>query len=329
MPHDALNRRLRYHRKRTGKRIAPTERDTTIFALLRRYRYLRSTFIHAFVGGCEKRLIERLGDLFHEGYLNRPPQQWQAFNARYAPAVYELDALGEAFLRERGEEEPAYAVDLVAKGRMGANRQFAHALMICDTLSSIELGVRQTRGVRFISWQEILARAPESTRAAPNPFAIPVSISYTFPHTGTTRTSTTTLIPDGLFGLAYAQPDSGRTLYRFFALEAERTNRVHCSNLEQTSWLRKVLAYREITAQRIYHSHLGLPNLMVLVVTPTDARIETMTKLIMDITEDRGSTQFLLRSIPVLGFKAPPPTPELFVSPWRRAGHPAFEIARA
>ena len=54
-----------------------------------------------------------------------------------------------------------------------------------------------------------------------------------------------------------------------------------------------------------------------------------MTKLIMDITEDRGSTQFLLRSIPVLGFKAPPPTPELFVSPWRRAGHPAFEIARA
>src|SRR5205823_14959611 len=43
---------------------------------------------------------------------------------------------------------------------------------------------------------------------------------------------------DGLFGLEYAQPD-GKKLFRFFALEAERTNRVYCSNLHQTSWLKK------------------------------------------------------------------------------------------
>src|ERR1700737_637418 len=115
MPFDALERRLRYHRKRTGKRITLSPRDREIFTLLYRYRYLRSTFIHAFVGGNEKRLIERLGDLFHEGYLNRPPQQWQAFNARYTPAVYELDVLGDAALRIRGEERTY--TDLVARGR--------------------------------------------------------------------------------------------------------------------------------------------------------------------------------------------------------------------
>ena len=41
MPLDSLNRRLRYHRKRAGKRITPTERDVEIFKLLHRHRYLR------------------------------------------------------------------------------------------------------------------------------------------------------------------------------------------------------------------------------------------------------------------------------------------------
>src|SRR5216684_8803878 len=117
MPFDSIDRRLRFHRKRTGKAIAPTERDVAIFRLLQRYRYLRSTFIHAFVGGNQKRLVERLGDLFHEGYLNRPFQQWQAFNARYTPAIYELDDLAERFLRDNGYEQEKLS-DLVARGRM-------------------------------------------------------------------------------------------------------------------------------------------------------------------------------------------------------------------
>ncbi len=43
--------------------------------------------------------IERLGDLYHEGgHIDRPRKQWQAINARYMPAVYEL---GEAHQAER------------------------------------------------------------------------------------------------------------------------------------------------------------------------------------------------------------------------------------
>ena len=65
-------------RTRTGKRIELTQRDIDIFKLLRQYRYLRSTYIHAFVGGAsETRFKERLGNLFHEGYLDRPSQQWE------------------------------------------------------------------------------------------------------------------------------------------------------------------------------------------------------------------------------------------------------------
>src|ERR1700743_3862316 len=83
-------RRSRMRRTRTGKRIELTARDVEIFKLLSRYRYLRSTYIHAFVGGAsETRFKERLGDLFHEGFLDRPEAQWEFADARCMPAVYE------------------------------------------------------------------------------------------------------------------------------------------------------------------------------------------------------------------------------------------------
>ena len=86
-------------RTSTGKRIELTERDLAIFALLERYRYLRSTFIHAFAGGAsETRFKERLGDLYHEGgYLDRPKAQWQFADARYMPVVYEATDKARAF----------------------------------------------------------------------------------------------------------------------------------------------------------------------------------------------------------------------------------------
>ena len=100
-------RRSRMSRKRTGKRIRLTERDLEVFRLLTRYRFLRSTHLHALAGGrSDKRFVERLGDLYHEGgYIDRPKQQWQAINARYMPAVYEL---GEAHQAERLFLEKGY-----------------------------------------------------------------------------------------------------------------------------------------------------------------------------------------------------------------------------
>ncbi|MEJ0042771.1 MAG: hypothetical protein WDM81_11445 [Rhizomicrobium sp.] len=86
-------------RTRKGKRIELTERDIAIFRLLSQYRYLRSTYIHAFVGGAsETRFKERLGDLFHEGYLDRPSQQWEFADARHMPAVHELGERGRRAL---------------------------------------------------------------------------------------------------------------------------------------------------------------------------------------------------------------------------------------
>src|SRR4051812_24758878 len=95
-------RRSRIHRQSARKAIVLSPRDVEIFKLLDRYRYLPSNFIHAFVGGNPIRFKQRIGDLFHEGFLNRPYRQWQAMNARYRPAICELDTKAREALIEHG-----------------------------------------------------------------------------------------------------------------------------------------------------------------------------------------------------------------------------------
>lgn len=312
-------------RESSGKRIELSPRDIEIFVLLARYRYLRSNFLFAFVGGRhETRFKERLGALYHDGrYINRPAEQWQFAHARYSPAIYELDQRGADIMKQYG----LAAGTSLRRAPVGESRQFSHALMICDTLASIELGVRAQGTARFIPPAEILRNAPDAARSAPQPFALPVRIAHTFARAGKTHTASFQLVPDAVFGVEYHHSD-GSKRYRFFALEAERSNRVNATNLAQTSYLKKALAYRHIAASRMHETQLGLPNLMVLTVTPTRARIETMKALLMDITGGKGSGMFLFQDIPVLGemFKAPPPFPQLFTTPWTRAGHADFWI---
>ena len=316
-------------RMSSGKRIELTERDIELFKLLNRYHFLRSNFLYAFLGGnSETRFKERLGHLYHDGrYINRPEQQWQFANCRYMPVVYELDDRGEQVLRERGLMQGDSP--LLKKGRMGAYRQFAHELMICDCMASIELGVRQSQNLRFISWQEIIAKAPESTRKLDNPFAIPVSILHTVPRTGAMQRADIKIVPDALFGLEYTQ--DGPKAFRFFVLEADRnTLPVARSDLQQTSYLRKILAYRQISAQSIHKSHLGLPNLLVLIVATNEAHMASIMSLVRELAHEGKSRLFLFKTMTSVGDfkKAPEPTAHVLTDPWQRVGYEAFRIDR-
>ena len=324
---EASKRRSRMRRVSAGKHIELTDRDVELFKLLNRYRYLRSDFLYAFLGAHSKtRFKERLGHLYHDGrHINRPAQQWQFANCRHMPLIYELDTKAEHVLREQGlvqSDSP-----LLHKGRTGASRHFAHDLMICDCIASIELGVREQRDLRFISWQEIIAKAPEEIRNLPNPFELPVSISHTFSNSKGTQHADIKIVPDALFGLEYAT--NGQRSYRFFALEADRNQMpVARSNLRQSSYLKKILAYRAIAAQSIYKSHLGLPNLLVLNVITNEWHMKSIMALLDEITAKKGSQMFLFKSISTLGdFRiAPSPTSHILAAPWKRVGCDDFCI---
>jgi hypothetical protein len=202
--------------------------------------------------------------------------------------------------------------------------------MICDCLASIELGVRQNTALRFISWQEILAKAPERTCSEDNPFAIPITISHTQPGNGVTHSADVKAVPDGLFGLEYAQ--DGQKLYRFFAFEADRNMMpVKRANLQETSYLRKILAYRQIITQDVHRSHLGLPNLLVLTVTTNEHHMKNIMAVVEEVAKEGKSTLFLFKTISSLGDfqKAPAPTPHVLTEPWQRVGFEPLTIDQA
>ena len=300
-------RRSRMHRTPAGKKIEPTKRDFEIFKLLERYRYLRSTYIHAFVGGAsETRFKERLGDLFHEGYLDRPVQQWDFARARYLPVVYENGAGATRILRETGitiDERRTFLASV-------AHRQFQHSLMICEVLASLELGVCADPRLRFIAWPQILERAPEQTRASTTTFRFPLpSGGY--------------LVPDGLFGIEYLAGD--RKTYRFFALEADRgTMPIARSNGRQTYYLAKLAAYQEIISRQLQRAHWGIPNLLVLTVTANEGHLAEILRRFEG--QVGGHTAFLFKTVESGTGALTGPAPQLLSEPWQRAGLPPFRI---
>ena len=296
--------------------MALTPRDLEIFRLLNRYRYLRSSFLHALVGGYKNALIKRLGTLYHDGYLDRPSRQWQAINARYMPAVYELGKRGEQTLRAAGIVVNAMP-----------SQQFSHSLMVCDILGSIEIGIQSNPELRLISWSEIMAKMPAAGAERDNPMELPCQVSFTFPRSMTTHRLSKPLIADAVFGIEYKPTKS----FRFFALEADRNHEpVMRNNLSQTSYLRKLLQYREI-AKGAYRTYWGLPNLLVLNVTTSEAHMQNIMTLVSKLTEGKGASYLLFKTMPSLASFETAPLPDacMLTKPWSRAGFDPFEIHKA
>jgi hypothetical protein len=75
-----------------------------------------------------------------------------------------------------------------------------------------------------------------------------------------------------VFGLEYER--DGKRVYRFFALEVDRgTMPVTRTNGNQTSYLSKLDAYRQIIAAQDHRAQLGISTLLVLTVTTREARL--------------------------------------------------------
>lgn len=291
------------HRTRTGKSLALTTRDLEIFRALSRYRYLRSTYLHAFAGGTSQtRFKERLGDLFHEGYLERPAKQWEFANARYLPAVYEM---GDRALRILTENGIATNETVTALGT-GPARQFAHAVLICECLASFELAIRMIPNLRFIPWSEIRARIRERSGSDER----------------RSMQSANAVIPDGLFGLEYAS--AGKKLYRFFALELDRgTMPIARNGQKQTSILEKLRGYQQIAQHDLQRERWGIPNLMVLMVTTTEDRKSDMIRKCASLGP---APQILFKA---LGEWQNKPDVDLLAAAWERVALPPLSIVTA
>ncbi len=256
--HDASGRRSRFVRTPTGKRIELGARDQEILRWLYRYGYLRQSQLVALLQPrSEKRLIERLGDLFHEtGLINRPLAEPGSFDLRATPMLYEVTARGIDWLTAR-DALPHRAVTFSFRSKRAGRHQLPHTMMIIETLLAIELATMKADGQRFVPVYEILARASAATRTARKPLALPL--------TGLVAgCSSALLIPDALYGIEY--DIAGEKRYRFWALECERTSPAWRSTMTASSTAKKKAAYDAVIRSGAYRIHWGIPNLKLQVV---------------------------------------------------------------
>ena len=314
---EPAKRRSRIRRQSANRTILLSPRDIAVFKLLDRYRYLPSNFILAFVGGNPIRFKQRLGALFHEGYLNRPHRQWHAINARYRPAIYELDVKARQALAERG---------VLSRHRVGAAGSFAHEVMVCLTMASFELAAQTDTGLRFVSWPHLLANAPQQTRQSPTPFAIPVTIFHR------DRRQAFDLKPDGRpFALKLSLSNNRKRALYFPGFELDRhTEPLSTADLERSSIIKKVLAYREMVASNLYKTHFDFPNMLVPFVTVNAEHMRNMIELVLSLTKGKGASYLLFKTIPDLLSveRTIEPDGRVIAEPWLRAGYPPFDIAK-
>ncbi len=180
--------------------------------------------------------------------------------------VYALGTRGAEVLDTEGELRRG-GVRWDTKNRNLSRVFLHHTLAVAQVMVAFEVACRRREGVQFISPEDVLAGAPPETRRLRLPFRWQVEVRQggKLYHLG--------VEPDRVFGLHFEGVPENRSR-AFFFLEADRgTMPVERKGLVQTSFLRKIFAYRETWRQGLHKEHLGIPNFRVLTVTTSEERV--------------------------------------------------------
>jgi hypothetical protein len=254
-----------------------TERVEEILKLVARHRFITSAQIIAliealFPGASVQKLLRQLQVLYHAGYISRPKAQVETYKAGSGsrPLVYALGNKGIDLLAAKHNFRRV-SVDWTARARTAVRGEIDHALEITDFMTSLEIACRRRGTVQVIHFDEILATiAPEETQASKRPYQWPVALRW--------KGSDLVLhpTPDKIFGIRDLERIEGKNR-RFFFLEADRgTMPTERSDLNKTSYLRKIVGYAHTYKHDLHIKRYGLPNVRVLTVTPGRQRINNI-----------------------------------------------------
>ena len=291
----AQRRRSRHARlpKARRKSFILQERDILIARYVHKYRFLNSHHIRALISGNDKKITERLAQLYDQDIIAKPSLK-SGLAALYKPAIYELGRIGGKLLKERGFLNIA-AQRWIAKNREGTSRSITHTLMIADLMVSIEISCRSHPCVELIEPSQIIQQAPSSTRASDNPFCIPAHARYLHPDTMQVHDVPTGVIPDKVFGLRNLTSET----VQYFFLEAD-TGSVSLTdkNQKRHTVLRRISAYMQMANRGTHTRHFNIPQFIVLFVTSSAQRAQHMLELVDHLTQGNGSPRFLFRTHP-------------------------------
>lgn len=267
--------------------IEINERDLEILKQVAKYRFLRSTHVAALVGGSAQHVVRRLQLLYHHQYLDRIREQLPLYAYLGSkPMVYGVGNQG-AQLLSAWSGLPRGKINWAAKNKTVGPIFLAHTLLVADVLVALDVACRKNGAVRLIEVDELLAQAPPATRRSKNPLGWQVPVRY---QDSALRLG---VIPDRIFGLHFLDRVEGRNKAYFF-LEADRaTMPVIRTDLRQTSFYRKMLAYYETWKQAFHTNRYGISNFRVLTVTSSPDRVKTLVAANKRLNDGKGSALFL------------------------------------
>jgi hypothetical protein len=158
------------------------------------------------------------------------------------------------------------------KGNVG--RLFLeHALLVSDIMVSVEVACRNRNNIRLLSPDDLRIKNMRE------PFQWRVDIG---------QRQNIGVIPDRVFGLDFNGQQS------WYCLEADRgTMPITRSNLNQTSFQRKLLAYEATWSQNLHRTRFGWQRFRVLTVTTSKQRVQGIKDACHDLAHGHGLFLFL------------------------------------
>lgn len=269
----------RFRRAGTLPHVELTDDDIDILKRVFRHRFIRADDIYRlYPERSADKLSRRLTRLYRSQFLDRPIAQIDRFRGGGSqPLVYGLDTAGARYLAE------TYGTSVGSGDWKTRNRRYTrdnldHTLAITSYLVDLELACRTRAEAELITWDEILAAAPETTRrlAQPGRWSVQLSLGH--------QAAEVQVVPDAVFGLRI-HPAGGEARRTFAFLEMDRGTmtvaparavRESEAFLYRATILRKLLAYAESHRAASPREHLGIPIARVLFLTHSLARARTM-----------------------------------------------------
>ena len=276
--HDPRQRKPRFRRESPQTTVQLTDRDFRILDLVSRHRFLRSDHLTKLVTGSPQHVVRRLGRLYHAGLLERPRHQLHLPD-RHGPIIYCLTERGRKELESRG-----FAVFPSAPRLRSAGSAFllGHDLRVSDVLVAIQANAAKN-SPRLRLHHEWAGLEPDEPKEKLHPLQWRVRLDQS------SDRRPLHVIPDAAFSLESSETDAA-----FFLLEVDRgTMPVTRSNISQTSFIRKVQAYRETRQAGILWKRWEIPGFRVLVVAETRKRMESLQRATAKCFRYGRSTMFL------------------------------------
>jgi hypothetical protein len=249
-------------------RFRITDRDEQMMRAIARFRLLARPQLLQILGGSPRGVRNRLRLLAAHNYLVRLKAELTE------PHAYGIGNTGPRFLAGRGYNINL-RIDWTAENQRSDYFR-THTLAVAETMLHFDCAISEY-GIDLIDHHEIRQHFPGHTQNSKRPFSLHVPIVQ-----GDNKPISIPVVPDRLFALIY--PDQRHN----FALEQDLGTMDIWANriVGKSSLRRKLLAYFHGRVQKRFADRWGFKSFRVLIVTPSDTRIESMLRAQQRIAPD-------------------------------------------